>query len=479
MTAAVSGLVLAAWLTPVLVAMGPVRLPGLEDVGINLRVAGFAMGLGLLTTLAFGLGPAAVLVSTRAAETLSDGGWNATPGGRFRHRAMIAAQVGLTLVLLVAASLFGETMFRLRSQPLGFDPAGLAVVHLRFTQRPDWWRSPPALSRAGVEQDVQDRRALLYTTGLIERLSALPGVIAAAGMEMAPFGGEWRILNVRAPGRSEDEEQSVQLHLVTEGYFQTMGLPVLQGRSFEPSDLESTAVVAVVSQEFERRVLDGAAIGRQFMTRSTTYRVIGVVPNAKQREFYEEGLATFYAVPRGVGAIRNLMVRMSGDTVELIPLVRQTIQDYDSNLVITSTTMMEEVLAASLEEERFRAVLSAVFGGVALVLAATGLFGLAARNVAERRREIGVRMALGARPHDVRVLVLRDAWMTLGLGLMAGLPAAYGASQVMRSLLFGVSPTAPHVFLGAMGVLATVALVATLLPAQRASRIDPMLALRE
>jgi ABC-type antimicrobial peptide transport system permease subunit len=177
--------------------------------------------------------------------------------------------------------------------------------------------------------------------------------------------------------------------------------------------------------------------------------------------------------------IGHLMVRTSTDVAGLLPLVRQTIREYDPFVVVTSTSTMEELLTRSMAEERFRASLSMTFGALALTLAAVGLYGLAARRLAERRPEFGLRLALGAHPQHVRALMLRDAMKPVGLGLIVGLPMAYVLSQVLRALLFGVTPTAPHTFLGASAVLIGVAAMATFLPALRAGRIDPILAMRD
>lgn len=177
--------------------------------------------------------------------------------------------------------------------------------------------------------------------------------------------------------------------------------------------------------------------------------------------------------------MRQLVVRTSGHPTGILPLVRQLVQQAGPELMVTSTTTMDERLAASTRDERFRALLSAVFGLTALVLAAVGLYGLTARQVVERRREIGVRTALGARPGQVRALMLRQALLALALGLAAGAPAAYAVSHLAQSLLFGVSPTDPHLLLTSSGVLAAAAISATLLPAHSAIRIDPSVALRE
>jgi putative ABC transport system permease protein len=207
--------------------------------------------------------------------------------------------------------------------------------------------------------------------------------------------------------------------------------------------------------------------------------VIGVVADTRWRKEDGDTLAAYYILAEGHHSVGTFFIR--GRAAAEMPLVaiRETLRDADPNIVVTATTMMDDLIARSLVEERFRALLSAVFGGAALVLASVGLYGLAARRVADRRRQIAVRMALGARPCDVRSLVVGDALRTIVIGLAIGLPAAYAASQVVQTMLFGVTPTAPRVFLIAAGVLATAALLATLVPARRAAAIDPMVVLKD
>jgi len=196
----------------------------------------------------------------------------------------------------------------------------------------------------------------------------------------------------------------------------------------------------------------------------------GLRARARWRKTADDDLATCYLLGGGYHSVNTLVVRSARDAAALLPAVRSTLRDYDPNIVVTSTATMDSLLRRSIVEEHFRATLSAIFGGAALVLAAVGLYGLAARRVADRRRQIAIRVALGARPKDVLGLVLRDALCTVGLGLAAGLPAALVASQAARTLLFGVTPTAPRLFVVAATVLALAALVATLLPARRAAR---------
>ncbi len=259
-----------------------------------------------------------------------------------------------------------------------------------------------------------------------------------------------------------------------------MKLPVLNGRGFETRDRQGPTV-AVVSEDLERRLFAADAVGKRMYMGAIPIVVIGVARNVRQREFSDDDLAMIYVLDWKFGTVlsSDLVVRTSTDAVASLPLIRQMIREHDPQAAVTSITTMGARLARSVAEERFRTILSILFAGAAVLLATVGLYSLTARQVADRRREIGVRVALGARPADIGVLIVRDASMVVGLGLLTGLPCAYGVSQLAESLLFGVTATAPHVFLAATGLLAAVAIVATILPAHRAGRIDPMLALRE
>jgi predicted permease len=502
--AASAGLALAVWLTPMLVALAPARLPGLTTVAIDLRVAAFAIGVGVMTVLVFGTGPAMTLSATKPTALTADSRF-ATSRHPAAHRAIVAGELGLALVLLVCASLFGETLLRLTSQPLGFDPRGLAVVSVEAMDLPFEVQVPTvaqyqAMSRAErvAHHDAHFRRLQMtwtHTAELLDRLEALPGVTstAAQGWNL-PFGGTTMSTSpVRAEGTPHDNAQSILFQVVTMGYFKTMGTPVLRGRPFTSADRSDPVPIdaprgigstpVVVSQELERRLLGGDGVGRRLVSDSpggrTTYDVIGVVSSARHRAFTEDEPLRLYVLDTSILTIHHLLVRTSGDAAAILPAVRQTIRDYDPSMVVTSTTTMEELVGETIAHERFRARLSAAFGGAALLLAAVGIYSLAARRVAERRREIGVRVALGAGPAHVRRLVVRETLLAIVVGLALGLPAALAASQLTSALLFEVSPTSPRVFAAAAFVLTLTAILATVLPAARASRIDPMRVLRE
>jgi predicted permease len=472
-----AGLVVAWWMTGAFAAAAPAGLPRIEDVAIDTRVATFAALLGASTLLVFGLAPALPVVRTAVARSLAGGGTQATAGRGIVSRGLVPTEIGLALALLVGAALFGETIYRLTSQPLGFDPANVAVVSTEFlVSERTLIRDPVQLLRPPGPPRLNTAS---LAAAVVERLRAIPQVEAAAGVSSAPFIGVPGFVEIRPHGQPTEVVQSVQRVRVTPGYFALMGMPLLSGRDFERSDMVDPAV-AVVSADFERRFLAGDAVGRRVdrlygEDRFATHLVIGVVPDVRQRGFDDEESATIY-LP---GAVEHFLVRTTEDSAATLPAAREAVQADESGFVVTSTTWLQDALADTIAAERFRASLSALFGGAALVLAAVGLYGLTSRRVTERRREIGVRVALGAGPSRIRRLVLRDGFLNVALGLALGLPAAFAASQLTAAYLYGVTPTSPRVFAAAALVLGAVALVATLLPARRASRIDPVTVLKE
>jgi predicted permease len=479
---AVAGLLLAAWLTQALVALAPAELPRLETVRVDWRVTLFALGAGGVTLLAFGIAPALSLASTRAADMLAADGRGASSARHLAQRTVVSAQIALATVLIVGAGLMGETLFRLTSQPLGFDPSNLIVVSTRFTGSnvPQDWIMGTRGQNLNSGPPLGERMAairLARTEAVIERLSAVPGIVQVAGMNGPLFDG-WSVAagaQVRIDGRGAATDARAGFRMVSGSFAKTLRASVLRGRDLATTDGRTAALV---SHEFERRYFPEGAVGRRFtrvfLSRSDVYEVVGVVADLKHT-YADDSLPQVYTN----GDTSSFVLRSGGDSALVIPAIRPAIAEVDPQIVVTNTTTMDAALAEVIAAERFRATLSTAFAGAALVLAVIGLYGVAARRVSDRRRELGIRIALGAHPASLGALVLRDGVRTAGVGLAAGLPAAFAASQLTQTFLYGVSPTDPHVFVIASLSLAAAAIVATFLPARRASRVDPVQALRE
>jgi hypothetical protein len=324
-------------------------------------------------------------------------------------------------------------------------------------------------------------------------MRALPGVVSAATTASPPFGTSYGSNDIEVSGRP-GEWLSAQRHIVSEGFFKTMGMPMLRGREFEPGDARRLILnpappgnessdslgVAIVSEELERRYFGGNATGQRIRFNRMWLDVVGVAPNAKSRQYTDEAAPAFYVYSKQMPyiAVGQLVVRASGDPVSLVAPLREVVTSGDTRLAVTYVDTMRTMMARTVANERYRATLSSAFGGAALVLAAIGLFGLLTRAVNERRREIGVRIAVGAKPGDVVRLVIREGGLLVASGLAAGVPAALAAAQLIRAQLYGVGPSDPHVFVVVAAVLSIVAGGAMVLPAIRASRTDPISTLR-
>ena len=495
------GICAAYWLIRVVVGVAPDGLPRINDVHLDARAAGFATLSGLGTLLLFGVGPAVSLARTPVARTLAEGGREGMISRATGQRVVVIAQLAFALVLLTAAGLFGESIRRLISQPLGFDPHEVAVITTQFTggrfgdparigaAQQRWRAAGPGREDFGKVMGRLGREAAnARDDQVFERVRAVPGVVEIAGANAIPFfttPSRWPIV---LDGRPPAERHDVLRQTVSERYFTLMRIRLLGGRLFNASDRPGDSDAAVVSRQFERQFFPEGALNRGFRVvsgekfeLSTPFHVVGVVDDVKRQEFSDDERPTFYSFDRqaGGGASQvHYIIRGSNDVASLLPSVRQAIAQVSPQLVVTSTALMEERVARSVAEERFRAMLSAAFGLAALTLAAVGLYGVIVRRTADRRREFGVRVALGARPADVGGLVLRDAALLVVSGLLLGLPAAYATAQVTRSLLFGVSASSPYVFALTAGTLAVVAAAASFLPARRASLADPVAALR-
>jgi len=484
-----SGVLLAIWLVPLLIALAPAGLAGAAAVAIDGRIAAWSVASAFVATILAGLIPAAALASTPPGDALKHGGREATPGGRWRHRAVVSAQFALALVLMVAAGLLGETVIRLGARPLGFTPEGAIVANVVRDRDPRPRDITPEERAELLEMRRTNLAALSLWTrqrtwvpiqSLVDRLSTLPGVTSAAVARTAPFvAGLEAGANVRPEGRPVDEAQLVRRSWVSTRYFEAIGASLLNGRTFVDADRLTVPSPVVISRSLERQVFGENAVGRVIEGTQLRWTVVGVVADVRQRGFADDELAMMYEPLKDVTMVKHLIVRASGDAGAASPMIREAIEGHEAPMFVTSIAAMDDLVTETIAVERSRALLSSAYGLVALVLASVGLFGLAARLVAERRREIGIRVALGAGRRDVRRLVMADAWIITAIGLLVGIPSAIAMSRLAEGLLYGVAPAAPHVLgVAALG-LTLAALVATAIPAIRATRIDPSAMFRD
>jgi predicted permease len=440
---------------------------------INLRLLVFTLGVSAAAGLLFGLIPALQATGSALAPVLKGtSGTVAAARGQARfRRALVVAQIALSLLLIVGAGLFSRSLYNLLRADPGFRTENL----ISFAVDP---------SLAGYSMT----RGFGYCRDLRNRLAAMPGVLAAAAANPGPLSGSERGGNISVEGYhpAEDEEPGASFHTASPDYFRTMAIPVLAGREFTERDDAAAPKVAIVNQAFVRRYFGNRdPIGRHVGRGSDNIHppdreIVGTVADNKHGNLRDAARPTMYypfAQEERLERI-NFYVRTAGEESHVGPLIRQAARQMDVNLPVLDMKSMRVRVEESLHTERLIAVLSSAFGVLATLLAAVGLYGIVAYTVARRTSEIGVRIALGASRARVLGLVLKEAAALAGAGLAIGVPAALALSRLVEAQLFGIKAADPLTFIAGGAVLAVIALLAGYLPGRRASRIDPIRALR-
>ena len=477
------GTLLALWGTSVLVSLGPEHLPRIETVALDARVLAFTLAISLFTCIAFGLAPALRASRRDLTESLREGDRSATEGFR-RSRlrdVLIASEFALALVLLAGAGLMIRSFVALERIDPGFDPRRVLTL---------------AVSVAGSAEAEPQKRAGFYRQAL-ERMRGLPGVASASAINHLPLAGDiwgWSFSiegrPIPAPGESPDAAYRV----VLPGYFATMGIPILRGRDLAASDDLRAPGAVVINEWLAKRHWPGEdPIGKRITfddqdKNPNWVTVVGVVKNtvrdewaaAAQGEVYLAYLQhrRYLEAPSSQYSYLTFVVRASLEPAALAPAVRRAIWSLDRSVTISQVQTMEQVVAQANARPRFYLLLLGAFAGVALILAAVGIYGVISYSVSRRRHEIGLRMALGAGERDVLRLVVRQGMRVALAGAAAGLAGALLLTRLMSSLLYGVGSTDPVTFVLVTLTLMSVALVASYVPARRATRIDPLVALR-
>jgi putative ABC transport system permease protein len=470
------GLALAAWGVGLLIAWAPDSIPRIHEVGVDGRVAAFTALVSLATGLVFGLVPALRASRAPLNDALKEGG-RASGGGvhGFAGRALVVSEVALSLVLLIAAGLLIHSFTRLQDVAPGFDSSRLLTFRLSLPE-----------SRYTTFQKGQTFFDEFFT-GL--RLS--PGVRAAAAINALPFSGLGGSRSFHIEGREEkrpEDQAEEQLRIVTDGYFAAMGIPVVAGREFTERDSLNQPRVAVVNDAMARKHWPHENPLGKRVSFSTDephwYEIVGVAGNIKHRGLEAADrpeLYVPYRQPLFAGwTVRPMyvMVRTSADPASTAAIVRHEVARLDRDQPISDVRTMDERIGRSLSSRRFNMVLLALFAGLALTLAAVGIYGIVAYSVTERTHEIGVRVALGAQRRDVIAMVIGQGMAMTVTGTAIGIAASAALARVMSSLLFGVSAVDPATFVAIPLLLIAVALAACYVPARRATRVDPLQTLR-
>jgi putative ABC transport system permease protein len=453
---------------PVINASLPPNLLPVPTIPIDATVLSFAALLTLATGVLFGIAPAWHAAGTDINETLKQ---SARGAGTVRTRlrnVLAASELALATVLLIGAGLLIQTLMNLQQAHLGFEPAGLITFQV----------APPPSAYPLTT------KAPLFYRALIEAIESVPGVRGAAVSSGIPFGnGNYTRSPMIAAGPSAlppDTQVPIDWRIVSPGYFKTMNIPLLRGRTF--TDADAATSVIIVSQSTAKKFWgDGDPIGRA-LHRPTVNQplvVVGVVGDVRHTSLNQEFPAFYFPLAFRAWPLMDIVVRAEGSPEALLPMLRQKVHEMDPGLAVAGERTMEGWLSNSAAQPRLNASLLGVFAAVAMLIAAIGIYGVLAYSVNQRTREIGLRVALGAQRSGVLALVVREG-MTVGVvGIAAGLAGGFGLSRAVGSLVYGIAPTDSATFAGVAVVLAAVALAACAIPARRASRVDPMIALRD
>jgi putative ABC transport system permease protein len=466
------GLVLAAWAVAALPTLVPTSIPRLADAGLDWRMALFTLGAALVASIAAGVVPALQTSRTDLNAVLKDGGKGAASGAvRARTRdGLFVAEVAFALLLLTGAGLALTSLGRLLSVQPGFAPERVLTARV-------------ALPGARYRSDTARTQ---FWAQLLPALRAQPGVTAAGVVSMLPLGGGMAYASYTVDGRpavSGNDQPLAMQYFADDGYFRALGVPVKRGRVFEPRDVRGAPGVAVVSEALVRDQFRGEdPIGRRvrpFGDEGPAFEIVGVVGDVRHRSLAEEARPALYLPMAQVGTARGaIVVRTSGDPAAVTGALRRAVASVDPTLAVADVQPMAGVVGASVARPRFSAVLLGAFAGCAVVLALVGIYGVVAQGVAQRRAEFGVRMALGARPADVRRDVIGGAMRRAGIGIAIGLGGAAALTRLMAEELYDTSPLDPPVLLSMSLAVVAVTVAASWIPARRATRVSVMTVLR-
>jgi putative ABC transport system permease protein len=471
-----AGLLLAKWGTRLLLSFKPAALDRFTGISLDGRVLLFVFGVSLLTGIAFGVAPGWSASRADFAESLKEGGRGATvgPAGHLLRKWLVAAEFALAVVLLVGAGLLIRGFSHLRSVNPGFNPHNVMTMYLQL----------PPTRYPKIPLQTQFRRELLA------RLNSLPGVEAAMITDI-PLGDNYVSHSIVFDGRPPvpvGTEPHVQTLSVMGDFFRIMQIPIREGRAFTETDRENQPLVAIVNEEFVRRFFprENPVGARMDWARSDPPRhwmtIIGVARDVKQAGLDQPvDPAVFSLYSQNDEAWRRwmtLVIRTAAPSPGLVDEVKKQVWSLDRQIPVSQVQSLDELMAVSLAQQRFNMLLLGLFAALALVLAAVGIYGLMSYAVTQRTHEIGVRVAVGAQRRDVLGLVLAEGARLAFLGILVGVAFALALTRFMASLLFEVTPTDPTTFASVALLLASVGLLACYLPARRATRVDPLVALR-
>jgi putative ABC transport system permease protein len=461
------------WALRLLLTAIPINLPFWMNFGLDFRVLGFTLALTLLTGLIFGAAPALQTLRVDLNDTLKEGGRSAMTAVKGWSRSLlVVTEIALSLVLLVGAGLMIQSFLRLRSVNVGLEPRGVLTVGV-------------ILPGAKYSKDEQSAN---FFKELVERVKGLPGVEAASATATLPLSGDnWgRSLTVEGHTvLSVGQAPTIQHTVVTPGYFKTMGIHLLAGRDFTDADTSDAPKVTIIDERLAQEYWPNESpLGKRIRfgppeDNEPWHTVIGVVNRVRHQRMQEETNKSVY-LPHLQIPVNGLTVvaRTASNPQNLVAAIRREVAQLDRDLPLIDVATMDEVVAESIWQPRLYATLFAVFAGGALILAVIGIYGVMAYLVVTRTHEIGVRMALGATARDVLKLIVGRGMRLTAIGVVIGVVGAFAVTRLLRGLLFNISATDPATFILISVLLSVAAFLACYIPARRATRVDPLVALR-
>ena len=469
------GLLLTVWSLDAIKGLNVSRassdnIPRLSDVSLDWRVLAFTLAISLLTGVLFGMAPAFRLSNVALAGSLKEGGRATSTASRNRLRhALVIAEIAMSLVLLVGAGLLVNSFVRLSQVHPGFDANNLLTMYL--------FLSPTKYTQGAQQSQVIGQ--------ILEGVRAVPGVRAASVVNALPIQNAISTtFDVRNRPAPDGQEYAANIEVIDPDYFATMGISLLHGRSFTRQDGAGAPQVMIISETMARRHFEGEdPLGQHITMRDwgppLTGEIVGIVADVKANGVDQETRPMIYwNHPQFPQIFNNLVIRTEGDPMNVVAGVKNQIWSVDREQTISTIRTMKDWLTDSVAQRRFNVILLAVFAAVALLLAAVGIYGVMAYSVTQRTHELGVRMALGAQQSDLLRLVLGQGMRLAFVGIAVGLGGALALTRLMAGLLFGVGATDPMTFAAISSLLLSVALLACYLPARRATKVDPIIALR-
>jgi putative ABC transport system permease protein len=462
------GVLLAYWGIHALIAFAPDNIPRLNEIKIDPRVLLFTFGISLLTGIIFGLVPALQSSRPDLNDALKEGARGSSGGNRLVRNLFVVAEMALAFVLLIGAGLMLRSFSQLHQVKTGFETENVLTMRVQL----------PSAKYGQPQQRAE------FFKRAEERLAALPGVKSVGAISYLPLTGlaTSTSFNLASKPLPPSESPATEVRPITPGYFTAMGISLLKGRAFDERDGANSRVV-IINETLARKFFPGQdPIGQQLIVRwepDFVDEIIGVVGDIKETALEQEpNPAVYWPHPREPYQFMNFVIRSAIDPASLTAAATREIHALDPDQPVADVRTLEQVVAKSIARPRFNTLLLAIFAGVALVLASVGLYGVMNYSATQRTHEVGIRMALGATRTDIIKLVVGNGMMLTVIGIGLGVAASLILTRVMASLLFGVTATDVPTFLGVSAVLAAVALIANYIPARRATRVDPVIALR-